>query len=154
MRFLTIVLFVIVTSANALAVPLPAPGKTDRCAVCGMLVAEFPQWISGLTLKDGRHYYFDGPKDLFICLLNLPGCLPDVSEAQIAGVFVTEYYSTRQVSATEVVFVTGSDVIGPMGTELVPVSGREAAESFRRDHAGDKLMRFDGRQLLKLPPQP
>jgi nitrous oxide reductase accessory protein NosL len=53
-----------------------------------------------------------------------------------------------------VIFVTGSDVLGPMGKELVPILGREAAETFRRDHAGEKLLRFDGRQLVELATQP
>ena len=154
MRFLTITLFACAISQSALAAPLPPPEKTDRCAVCGMFVAPFPAWVAGFELKDGRRYYFDGPKDLFTCLLDLPGCLPGVTEDQVVDVAVTEYYSTRQLPAAEVIFVTGSDVLGPMGKELVPILGREAAETFRRDHAGEKLLRFDGRQLVELATQP
>ena len=154
MRTLAIALFVCVLSQSALAAALPPPAKTDRCAVCGMLVAPFPQWVAGIELKDGRHFYFDGPKDMFVCLFDLPGCLPGVNEEQLAGVFVTEYYSTRVLPATDVVFVTGSDVLGPMGQELVPVLGREAAETFRRDHGGQQLKRYDGRGLVELPAQP
>ena len=38
--------------------------------------------------------------------------------------------------------------------ELVPVLGREAAETFRRDHGGQQLKRYDGRGLVELPAQP
>jgi hypothetical protein len=119
-----------------------------------MFVAPFPAWIAGFELKDGRRYYFDGPKDLFTCLFDLPSCLPGVTKDQVSGIYVTEYYSARQQPASEVVFVIGSDVLGPMGKEFVPILGRDAAETFRRDHAGEKLMRFDGRQLVELAAQP
>ncbi len=36
----------------------------------------------------------------------------------------------------------GSDVQGPMGRDLVPVQGREAAERFARDHQG-RVLGFD-----------
>lgn len=143
----------------ALAIPVqaaapPLPGGKDRCPVCGMFVAPFPQWTALIELKDGRRFYFDGPKDLFVCLFDLPTYLPGTSAEQLSGVYVTEYYGTTLRPAAEVVFVTGSDVLGPMGQELVPVLGREAAETFRRDHAGKSLLRFDGRQLVEITDPP
>jgi nitrous oxide reductase accessory protein NosL len=154
MRLLVFVLLFCSLSAAALATGPPPPGEKDRCAVCGMFVAPFPQWASALELKDGRYFYFDGPKDLFVCLFDLPAYLPGVSAEQITGIYVTEYYSATRRPAAEVIFVTGSDVLGPMGQELVPVLGREAAETFRRDHAGKALMRFDGKQLVEIKGQP
>jgi len=68
----------------------------------------------------------------------------------VKSLFVTEYYTAQTVNATEVYFIAGSDVRGPMGMELVPVAGREAADTFRRDHNGSKIMRFDGRELLEI----
>lgn len=154
MRHLVLVLLLWSLSSAAVAAVPPQPGEKDRCAVCGMFVAPFPQWTAAFELKDGRYFYFDGPKDLFICLFDLPAYLPGVSMDQVAGVYVTEYYSTGLQPATEVIFVTGSDVLGPMGSELVPVLGREAAETFRRDHKGQALMRFDGKQLVEIIGQP
>lgn len=154
MRRFIFALLLCLPGVAALAATPPQPGAKDRCAVCGMFVAPFPQWTAVLALKDGRLFYFDGPKDLFIGVLDTANQLPGVSPEQIAGVYVTEYYGTRLLPATEVIFVTGSDVLGPMGQELVPVLGREAAETFRRDHAGKKLMRFDGRQLVEITGQP
>lgn len=147
-----LLLFTLAASA-ALAAP-PAPGKTDRCAVCGMMVSPFPQWTAALELSDGRVFYFDGPKDMFIAFFDLPAHLPGVTAEQVAGVYVTDYYETRLRPATEVLFVVGSDVLGPMGEELVPVFGSAAAETFRRDHAGKGLRRFDGRQLLDIGERP
>lgn len=154
MRHLVFVLLLWSLSTAAVAAVLPQPGEKDRCAVCGMFVATFPQWTAAIELKDGRRFYFDGPKDLFICLFDLPAYLPGVNLELVAGVYVTEYYEASLRPATEVIFVTGSDVLGPMGQELVPVLGREAAETFRRDHKGQALMRFDGRQLVEITGQP
>jgi nitrous oxide reductase accessory protein NosL len=151
MRSFVLALLLCSLSAAALATVPPQPGKDERCAVCGMFVAPFPQWTAAIELKDGRRYYFDGPKDMFICLFDLPGYLPGVSPEQVAGVYVTEYYGTTLQPAGEVIFVTGSDVLGPMGQELVPVLGRAAAETFLRDHAGKALKHFDGRQLVEVP---
>lgn len=147
-------LLLLVLAARSPAAEPPRPGKDERCAVCGMLVAPFPQWVAVLEFKDGRRFYFDGPKDMFVAFFDLPANIPGASIAQVSGVYVTEYYSTRLLPAAEVLFVTGSNVLGPMGKELVPVAGAEAAETFRRDHAGEKIMRFDGRQLVEVAPRP
>lgn len=154
MRFLVTVTLLLSLASAALAAAPPLPTKEDRCAVCGMFVAPFPQWVSVIVMNDGRRLYFDGPKDMFIAVFDLPAYLPGASLDQVAGVFVTEYYSAALTPAAEVLFVTGSNVMGPMGQELVPVAGREAAETFRRDHAGQAIMRFDGRQLVEVTAQP
>jgi nitrous oxide reductase accessory protein NosL len=49
--------------------------------------------------------------------------------------------------------VIGSDVVGPMGHELIPLRTREEAEEFQRDHQGKRLLCFDevtGPLLLRL----
>ena len=154
MRHLLITLLLCTLSTAALAAVPPLPGKEDRCAVCGMFVAPFPQWTAAIEFKDGRRFYFDGPKDLFVAFFDLPAYIPGATQEQVAGIYVTEYYSTRLLPATELLFVTGSNVLGPMGQELVPVLGTEAAETFRRDHAGQTIMRFDGRQLVEVAARP
>jgi len=149
---LTALLFSLCVPVMA-AVP-PAPGKDDRCAVCGMIVTPFPQWVSVIVMNDGKRLYFDGPKDLFVAFFDLATYVPGATAEQVAGVYVTEYYTLQLTPAIEVFFVTGSNVMGPMGQELVPVAGLEAVATFERDHAGQKVMRFDGRQLVEVPTQP
>lgn len=131
----------------------PPPGPQDRCAVCGMFVAPFPQWVASFTLADGSRLYFDGPKDLFNCFFDLGRYRPGRGPADVVEVQVTDYYTSAPVNAREAFFVSGSDVLGPMGQELVPVRGRREAETFRRDHGG-KLLVFDGTELRDAPPQP
>jgi nitrous oxide reductase accessory protein NosL len=46
------------------------------------------------------------------------------------------------VDARAASYVSGSDVYGPMGRELVPFARREDAEEFRRDHHGTAILAF------------
>ncbi|HEX9181441.1 MAG TPA: nitrous oxide reductase accessory protein NosL [Burkholderiales bacterium] len=54
-----------------------------------------------------------------------------------------EYYGLTRVDARKAYYVTGSDVLGPMGHELVPVANRADAEEFLRDHKGRRILGFD-----------
>jgi len=126
------------------------PGPKDRCPVCGMFVAPYPNWVAAIEFQDGSREFFDGPKDMFIFLFDLGRYRPQSRAEEITGIHVTEYYTTRLLDAKDVFFVIGSDVRGPMGSELVPVQGRENAETFKRDHGGTKIMRFDGEKLTEL----
>jgi len=134
------------------AADIPAPPDAkERCAVCGMFVAPHSAWIAVAVLPDGQRAYFDGPKDLFRFLASIGHFHPGVTPEQLKGVWVTDYYTAELLPATEVLFVGGSDVLGPMGADLVAVSGADALETFQRDHGGDRLMRFDGRELVVVP---
>jgi copper chaperone NosL len=154
MRLTLLFLLTLLITAPVFAEPTATPDDKSRCEVCGMFVAPYPNWVAVLELKDGQRFYFDGPKDLFIFYANPKTYQADVSPEQVATLLVTEYYTTRMLPATEVYFVAGSDVRGPMGMELVPVAGLETAETFRRDHGGSKLMRFDGVELQDVAEQP
>ncbi len=37
----------------------------------------------------------------------------------------------------------GSDVVGPMGHELVPLATAEDAADFLKEHKGKRMLRFD-----------
>jgi len=147
MRLSYLVILLCLVSFPVFAQSPPAPGGDARCAVCGMFVAPHTNWVAVLETADGVDYYFDGPKDLFIFFTGLDSDQPGISPDTVK-LFVTEYYTVTLKPATEVYFVTGSDVLGPMGEELVPIAGLEAADTFLRDHGGTKIMQFDGRQLV------
>jgi nitrous oxide reductase accessory protein NosL len=73
---------------------------------------------------------------------------------------VTEYYFQKRTPVADVFFVMGSDVVGPMGKALVPIAGREAAERFRQDHHGSRLLKAGEitpellREIAGKPPEP
>jgi len=149
----TFLLLFVITS-TAIAAPPSAPGPKDRCAVCGMFVAPYPDWVAVIAFKDGTKAYFDGPKDMFVYFFDLAQYKPDSKTEDIEALYVTEYYSTELMNIHDVLLVTGSDVTGPMGYELVPVKGRENAETFMRDHNGKKIMQFNGTELVDVTSAP
>ncbi|MEM9071538.1 MAG: nitrous oxide reductase accessory protein NosL [Myxococcota bacterium] len=111
----------------------------ERCARCGMLVGTAPAWLSGLG--DTR---FDSPK----CLLRWR------AEQGREGGWVTEYYSSERREIERILFVVGSDVISPMGDDLVPVENRVQADVFVRDHGGRVIApgEVDAATLASLDP--
>lgn len=123
-------------------VDIPEPGPTDTCPVCGMFVTRYPEWTATVLYEDGHAHYFDGAKDLFKYLLDLPKWAPGHRAEDIALVRVTEYYGVTRIDAHEAWYVIGSDVLGPMGNEMIPLATREDAEEFLQDHAGKAILRF------------
>jgi len=120
---------------------LPKPGVKDTCPVCGMFVAKYPEWVA--TVKYEKHsHHFDGAKDLFKYLLDMDKWAPKHKASDIKAVGVTEYYELQMIDAHDAFFVIGSDVLGPMGHELIPLATEEDAKEFIKDHKGKKILRF------------
>ena len=116
------------------------PGPGDRCPVCGMFVEKYRSWTATVVLDDGTQLFFDGPKDMFRFLLDPSGFGRDPST--IARAYVTDYYTTTMIDARQATFVVGSDVLGPMGQELVPLRSADEAETFVKDHGGSARLAF------------
>ncbi len=135
-------LFVLCTAVAGAQAPLK-PGARDLCPVCGMMVAKYPHWLATTVWKDGRTVYFDGAKDLFKYLLALPTYAPGRAREEIDLLVVTEFYDLKPIDARQAWYVVGSDVLGPMGHELVPLATRADAEGFLKDHKGRRILRFD-----------
>jgi copper chaperone NosL len=129
-------------------VPVNSQGESDaigpdtRCAVCGMFVAKYPQWLVSLTLDDGKTIYFDGVKDLMAYYLS-PSEFGGSSQDGINKVTVKDYYSQKWSDGKAAWFVAGSDVLGPMGHELLPFASKEAAVNFMKDHHGTEILPFN-----------
>ncbi len=143
---------VVLTPVDSRALDAVKPGPDARCMACGMLVAPYPNWVSVASFKDGSHYFFDGPKDMFVFFANLTDYLPEASLQDIKELQVTEYYTLQRLDAREVFFVSGSDVLGPMGKELVPVAGEKNLKVFIRDHGQAKILKFDGEAISEVNP--
>ena len=120
------------------------PGAKDKCPVCGMFVAKYPEWVASLTFKDGKIELFDGVKDLLRYYHGLPRYAPKRRQADIREMRVKDYYSLAPVDAVSAWYVIGSDVLGPMGKEAVPFAMEAEARSFLTDHRGTKVLRFSG----------
>lgn len=136
-------LFIPLLALGGENISTPEPGLKDTCPVCGMFVAKYPEWIATVLYKDGHAHHFDGAKDLFKYLLELDKWAPGDNADDMAGIGVTEYYGLSRIWARDAWYVIGSDVLGPMGHELVPLETEADAKEFLHDHAGVKIIRFD-----------
>lgn len=119
-----------------------APVPKGNCAVCGMFVANFPDWAAVITFKDGSQAWFDGPKDLFTFLLDLKRFAAKRQATDIAAILVKDYYGLKHMDGRKAFFVSGSDVMGPMGKELVPFATEAEARGFLKDHKGQQVLSF------------
>jgi len=150
-----VVLLILVAAALTLFAPLlsappacaegPAvakPSPKDKCPVCGMFVAKYPDWIATLRFKDGTYRYFDGPKDLFKFLLDLKQYAPGKGQSDVDRFFVNDYYAVRPIDGREAFYVLGGDVYGPMGKELIPFEKETEAREFLKDHGGKSILRY------------
>ena len=140
---LLLVLAVAALPAAAGSLPPLSPSARDKCPVCGMFVAKYPDWLAQVRFKDQKTVFFDGAKDFFKYYFKIKSYHPGRSAADIGAVYVTDYYTVRFIDAAAAFFVAGSDVYGPMGRELIGFSSAENATEFMRDHRGREILRFD-----------
>ncbi len=118
------------------------PGAAEKCPVCGMFVAKYPDWTCEVLFKDGAHAVFDGPKDLFKYVTGLKEYAPGRTFADIDRIYVNDYYAVTPIDGRAAFYVLGSDTTGPMGRELIPFAREADAQEFLRDHKGKKVLRF------------
>lgn len=109
--------------------------KAERCSNCGMLVDPKSAFRTEVVEAAPAHgsAAFDSPKCALSAVLakRSPGVLR-----------VQEFYSRAVVDGSSVRFVSGSDVEGPMGPDLIPVSP-EKTDKFMSDHHGKHAYRFE-----------
>jgi copper chaperone NosL len=138
-----ILIVVFATPASWGADKAPAkPTPKDKCPVCGMFVAKYPDFVAEIVFKDGSTAFFDGVKDMFKYYLNIGKYNPKQRETDIDTIYVTDYYSLILFDGLKAWYVQGSDVYGPMGRELIPFEKEREAKEFMRDHKGKMLLRF------------
>ena len=119
------------------------PDKGDKCPVCGMFVTKYPHWVGEIIYNDGTTLFFDGAKDLFKFYFDPPKYKSNKRRLDIKAIYVTEYYYTNLIDAKNAFYVTGSDIYGPMGRELIPFTTESDAREFAKDHQGKQIVTFD-----------
>lgn len=120
----------------------PKPSARDKCPVCGMFVAKYPDWTMAVRFADGSYAFFDGTKDMFKYLFDMKRYDPLRKSADVRTVMVKDYYRLTYMDARKAWYVMGSDVYGPMGKELIPLEKEDDAREFMNDHKGKKLLRY------------
>ena len=139
--FLTLLLYVPFLWAGEAT--LVKPGPKDKCPVCGMFVAKYPDWVAAITFADGSTVFFDGVKDMLKFFFNPGKYAPGKTTADIQAIHVTDYYRMGPINGRRAFYVAGSDVYGPMGKELIPFEKEAEAQEFMKDHKGKTVLPFD-----------
>ena len=131
----------------------------DRCPVCGMKVIRYPKFSSAIQLHDKSTYYFCGTGCMIRSWMH-PEIYLGKSIDRLKRPVVKEYFTGQEVDARDVIFVSGSDIIGPMGPALVPVMDEHSLKAFKKRHGGktefflmdlndDKWLEITGKKMLK-----
>ena len=118
------------------------PSPKDKCPVCGMFVAKYPDFLAAIRYRDGSRFFFDGAKDMFKYYFDIEKYHPARKQSDIEAVYVTDYYNLSPTNAYEATYIVGSDIYGPMGRELIPFEKAGDAEAFMKDHRGKSLLKF------------
>ena len=93
--------------------------------------------------KDGHAHHFDGAKDMFKFWHDPAKYAAGHRREDMAAIWVTDFYGLARIDAKKAFYVTGSDVLGPMGHEFLPLANRADAEEFLKDHKGRRILGFD-----------
>lgn len=117
-----------------------APGENTRCPHCGMRIDDksaFKAWV----IDETRTQAYDTPRCALMALR--------IAGNARASVKLQEFYTRAPIEASAARFVSGSDVEGPMGAELIPVTP-DKADKFLGDHRGARIYRFEELTLAVL----
>lgn len=141
-RAVVFVVVLLTVASTGVGEPLHPVGPEEKCPVCGMFVAKYEQWLTQIVDGQDKPLVFDGVKDMMAYYFNGPnyGGDTDMSKAEI---WVRNYYTLDYIDGRAAFYVVGSDVLGPMGEELIPFSTRKEAENFKTDHHGKAILEFD-----------
>lgn len=115
--------------------------KSDRCKVCGMMVAKYPSWLTEIELVDGTVLMFDGVKDMMVYYFS-PEQYGGPAQLDGSRLIVKDYYSQKWIDGQKALYVVGSDLLGPMGHEFVSFETPEGADNFMIDHKGKEILTF------------
>lgn len=118
--------------------------KSEKCPVCGMFTYKYPKWAAQIFYGD-QHYSFDGVKDLmkFYFEPTAWGKYENAQKERISKILVSDYYTQKAIDGTKAFYVIGSDILGPMGNELIPFAQQSDAKTFLNDHNGKTIVTFD-----------
>ena len=108
--------------------------RAQRCGYCGMPIDPRSPWNTRLVLNDGTKTEFDSPRCALLAWRT--------GQVVAKDILVQDYYDRTWRRGGEVVFVVSSDVIGPMGADLVPIDTARASQ-FAREHTGTRPLSLD-----------
>lgn len=122
-------------SQVAVQPPVEIPANAT-CGKCGMYPAQYLRWHSQIIFMDGTMTPFDGCKCMFNFLFAMDKFDQKHSREEVAVAWVKDFDNGAWINAVDANFVVGSNMMGPMGKELIPFSEQAAAMKFQQEQGG------------------
>jgi copper chaperone NosL len=108
----------------------PACERKARCRRCGMVLDAASAFRVELA-REGAREAFDTPKCAFTVVRR---------KGTPAGKLTfLGYYTKKPLGEEALLFAVGSDVLGPMGPDFIPVE-REHEAKFRKEHHAERMI--------------
>jgi copper chaperone NosL len=128
------------TESAQTSTPQPMVIPQDvSCGKCGMYPAKYPRWQSQIIFKDGSMTPFDGCK----CMFNFMSAMDNYDKAHsmddVAAVLVKDFNTGKWINGADARFVVGSNMMGPMGKELIPFADQAAAMKLHNEQGGNMM---------------
>lgn len=136
------IIIIFLITLHLFSVQCESNKDSNKCAVCGMMRSKVPRWNASIVFKNLEKISFCTPQCLFNFYFNISR-YTDQKKEDIIFIYVKDYYSGNDIDAKKSYFVQGSDIIGPMGPELVPIEDNRKAKTFYQDHKGQHIYSFD-----------
>jgi nitrous oxide reductase accessory protein NosL len=112
----------------------------DRCPVCEMFPARYPRHKCQILARNGRRFHFCSTQCLFKFLAH-PERRAE-SETSPRLIWVTDFAKGGWIGGRTAYYVTGSNILGPMGHEAIAFDRRSEAAAFARRNGG-RVLTFD-----------
>ncbi|MCU0585171.1 MAG: nitrous oxide reductase accessory protein NosL [Desulfobacterales bacterium] len=114
----------------------------DRCPVCAMHVQAHRKFASAIQLMDGRTFYFCASGCMIRAWVH-PEIFLNAPKADLKRSVVQDYFGGEHLDGASVLWVAGSDVVGPMGPALVPLKSEKELAAFKARHGAKTTFRLN-----------
>lgn len=111
-----------------------------ECPLCGMYPAKYPEFQCQIIFEDFSYEAFDSPLGLLIYYLFQKEYDPE--NRAIEYIFFRDYANHEWISADETLFVIGTEVMGPMGIDFLPVANKKDAQQLFDREKGSVMIGF------------
>jgi nitrous oxide reductase accessory protein NosL len=139
-HFLICLLIALFTmTGSAFSQPIKIESNKE-CPLCGMYPARYPQFNCQIVFKDGSYEAFDSAVGLLVYLL-----FPDktgIKPKPVNRIYFKDYQKESWLEADKAFFVTGSEIMGPMGIEFLPADSEQAAKALKKQEQGKDIIHF------------
>jgi len=100
----------------------------------------YPDFQCHILFEDGSYEAFDSAIGMLIYLLFQEKT--DKKESAIDLLYFKDYNKKSWIEANNTWFIVGSEIMGPMGIEFLPVDTKQAAEELKIQEKGQEIIHY------------